>query len=39
LPGHSDAAVRAAMTSGHTDVVSASPLLAMLAAMRLSEGT
>jgi hypothetical protein len=31
--------VRAAMTSGHTDVVSASPLLAMLAAMRLSEGT
>jgi pyruvate, orthophosphate dikinase len=39
LSGHSDAAVRAAMTSGHTDVVSASPLLAMLAAMRLSEGT
>jgi pyruvate,orthophosphate dikinase len=39
LPGHSDAAVRAAMASGHTDVVSASPLLAMLAAMRLSEGT
>jgi pyruvate,orthophosphate dikinase len=39
LPSHSDVAVRAAMTSGHTDVVSDSPLLAMLAAMRLSEGT
>jgi pyruvate, orthophosphate dikinase len=39
LESHSDAAVRAAMASGHTDVVSASPLLAMLAAMRLSEGT
>jgi pyruvate, orthophosphate dikinase len=39
LPGHSDAAVRAAMTSGHTDVLSDSPLLAMLAAVRLSEGT
>jgi pyruvate, orthophosphate dikinase len=37
LGSHSDAAVRAAMASGHTDVVSASPLLAMLAAMRLSE--
>jgi pyruvate, orthophosphate dikinase len=39
LEGHSDVAVRAAMAGGHTDVVSASPLLAMLAAMRLSEDT
>jgi pyruvate, orthophosphate dikinase len=39
LPSHSDVAVRAAMASGQTDVVSDSPLLAMLAAMRLSEGT
>jgi pyruvate, orthophosphate dikinase len=37
LKSHSDTAVRAAMASGHTDVVCASPLLAMLAAMRLSE--
>jgi pyruvate,orthophosphate dikinase len=36
LDSHSDAAVRAAMASGHTDVVSASPLLAMLAAIRLT---
>jgi pyruvate,orthophosphate dikinase len=36
LDNHSDAAVRAAMASGHTDVVSASPLLAMLAAIRLT---
>jgi pyruvate, orthophosphate dikinase len=39
LESHSEAAVRAAMASGYTDVVSASPLLVMLAAMRLSEGT
>jgi pyruvate, orthophosphate dikinase len=39
LQTHSDDAVRAAMASGHTDVVSDSPLLAMLAAMRLSEHT
>src|SRR5580693_5105206 len=32
LESHSEAAVRAAMDSGHTDVLSASPLLAMLAA-------
>jgi pyruvate, orthophosphate dikinase len=37
LDGHSEGAVRAAMASGQTDVVSASPLLTMLAAMRLSE--
>jgi pyruvate,orthophosphate dikinase len=37
LKSHSEGAVRAAMASGHTDVVSASPLLAMLAALRLSE--
>jgi pyruvate, orthophosphate dikinase len=37
LDGHSEGAVRAAMASGQTDVVSATPLLAMLAAMRLSE--
>jgi pyruvate, orthophosphate dikinase len=36
LDGHSEAAVRAAIASGHTDVVSASPLLAMLAAIRLT---
>jgi pyruvate, orthophosphate dikinase len=39
LESHADGAVRAAMASGHTDVVSASPLLAMLAALRLSEDT
>jgi pyruvate,orthophosphate dikinase len=39
LESHSEAAVRAAMASGHTDVVSVSPLLAMLAALRLSEDT
>jgi pyruvate,orthophosphate dikinase len=39
LESHSEAAVRAAMDSGHTDVLSASPLLAMLAAIRLREGT
>ncbi len=37
LESHSEDAVRAAMASGHTDVVSASPLLAMLAALRVSE--
>ncbi|MDT5202490.1 MAG: pyruvate, orthophosphate dikinase [Mycobacterium sp.] len=36
---HSDAAVRTAMASGQSDVVTASPLLAMLAAIRLSEVT
>jgi pyruvate, orthophosphate dikinase len=36
LDSHSEAAVRAAMASGHTDVVSTSPLLAMLAAIRLT---
>jgi pyruvate, orthophosphate dikinase len=39
LASHSEAAVRAAIASGHTDVVSASPLLAMLAALRLGEKT
>jgi pyruvate, orthophosphate dikinase len=39
LGSHSDGAVRAAMSSGHTDVVADSPLLVMLAAMRLGEGT
>jgi pyruvate, orthophosphate dikinase len=39
LESHSEAAVRAAVRSGHTDVLSANPLLAMLAAIRLSEGT
>jgi pyruvate,orthophosphate dikinase len=39
LDSHSDGAVRAALASGATDVVSASPLLAMLAALRLSEDT
>jgi pyruvate, orthophosphate dikinase len=37
LESHSEAAVRAAMANGHTDVVSASPLLAMLAALRLAD--
>ena len=35
LDPHSDTEVRSALASGHSDVVSASPLLAMLAAMRL----
>ncbi|HEY9304297.1 MAG TPA: pyruvate, phosphate dikinase, partial [Mycobacterium sp.] len=39
LEGHSDRVVRAAIARGHSDVVSASPLLAMLAALRLSEDT
>jgi pyruvate,orthophosphate dikinase len=37
LDRHSEAAVRTAMASGQCDVVSASPLLAMLEAIRLSE--
>jgi pyruvate,orthophosphate dikinase len=37
LDRHSEAAVRTALASGHSDVVSASPLLAMLAAIRLSD--
>jgi pyruvate,orthophosphate dikinase len=37
LTRHSEAAVRTAMASGHSDVVSASPLLAMLEAIRLNE--
>src|SRR5271170_7278688 len=36
LDRHTEAEVRSAMASGHSDVVSASPLLAMLAAIRLS---
>jgi pyruvate, orthophosphate dikinase len=36
LDGTCDAAVRAAMDTGHTDVVSASPLITMLAALRLT---
>ncbi len=36
LDRHTEADVRSAMASGHSDVVSASPLLAMLAAIRLS---
>ena len=36
LDRHTEADVRSAMDSGHSDVVSASPLLAMLAAIRLS---
>ncbi len=39
LVSHSDGAVRAAMASDHSDVVSARPLLAMLAALRLREDT
>jgi pyruvate, orthophosphate dikinase len=38
LESHSEVAVRAALASGHTDVVSASPLLAMLAAIQLTGG-
>ena len=37
LDPDSEAAVRTALASGHSDVVSASPLLAMLEAIRLSE--
>jgi pyruvate,orthophosphate dikinase len=37
LDRHSEAAVRIALASGQCDVVSASPLLAMLEAIRLSE--
>ncbi len=36
LDRHSEAAVRTALASGHSDVVSTSPLLAMLAAIRVS---
>lgn len=36
LERHSEAAVRTALASGHNDVVSTSPLLAMLAAIRVS---
>jgi pyruvate, orthophosphate dikinase len=36
LDRHTEAEVRSAMASGHSDVVSASPLLTMLAAIRLS---
>jgi pyruvate,orthophosphate dikinase len=39
VESNSEAAVRAAMASGHADVVSASPLLVMLAALRLTEDT
>ena len=37
LERHSEAAVRSAIANGQSDVVSARPLLAMLAAIRLSE--
>jgi pyruvate, orthophosphate dikinase len=37
LERHSESAVRIALASGQSDVVSASPLLAMLEAIRLSE--
>jgi pyruvate,orthophosphate dikinase len=37
LESHSEPVVRAAIAGGHSDVVSASPLLAMLAALRLSD--
>ena len=36
LDDTSDAAVRAAMDTGHTDVVSATPLITMLTALRLA---
>ncbi len=36
LDRHSESAVRTALASGHSDVVSTSPLLAMLAAIRVS---
>ncbi|MGH3531880.1 MAG: pyruvate, phosphate dikinase, partial [Mycobacterium sp.] len=39
LESHSDDAVRAAMANGHTDMVSASPLLTMLTALRLTGET
>ena len=35
LDGHAEAAVRAAMAAGHTDVVSDTPLITMLTALRL----
>jgi pyruvate,orthophosphate dikinase len=37
LDDPSDAAVRAAMDAGHTDVVSATPLIVMLTALRLAD--
>jgi pyruvate, orthophosphate dikinase len=37
LESHSEAAVRAAVVNGHTDVVSTRPLVVMLAALRLGE--
>ena len=37
LDDNSDAAVRAALRTGHNDVVSATPLIAMLTALRLSQ--
>jgi pyruvate,orthophosphate dikinase len=36
LDDNSDAAVRAALSAGHTDVVSATPLITMLTALRLA---
>jgi pyruvate,orthophosphate dikinase len=36
LDDHTDAAVRAAMTAGHTDVLSDTPLITMLTALRLA---
>ncbi|OQZ88527.1 pyruvate, phosphate dikinase [Mycobacterium alsense] len=38
LDDASDAGVRAALAAGHTDVVSATPLIAMLTALRLNGG-
>ncbi|BCP14504.1 pyruvate, phosphate dikinase [Mycobacterium paraintracellulare] len=38
LDDNSEAAVRAAIDSGHTDVVSATPLIVMLTALRLAAG-
>ncbi|GFG83963.1 pyruvate, phosphate dikinase [Mycolicibacter algericus] len=37
LPNDSDVAVRDALTAGHTDVVSASPLITMLTAQRMAK--
>jgi pyruvate, orthophosphate dikinase len=37
LDGDSDGAVRAAMATGHADVVSATPLITMLTALRLAD--
>jgi pyruvate, orthophosphate dikinase len=39
LDSHSEAAVRATLAAGHTDVVSATPLLVMLTAIRLGNAT